>query len=843
MTFVNLSILFGLAAVAIPIAIHLFNRRKAKPIDWGAMQFLRNSLVNRKRKILIEELILMALRCLLAGLIVLAFARPFLPAGAGVSWLVLVPLILMATVLVALAGIVARDPAWRWGLIGGFVAIVLSVGFLAWNQQLLHAETWKTGTEQDVAIVIDGSDSMTVKAGEASNFKNAVEEARRLTQSLRAEDRVTILVAGAETKIVTPEPVSVRGDLDKLFESLQPVGGEFAPVDAISAAATALAAGENPSKKIVVISDGQNRGWEADQPARWDFLSETLDRLPTRPKVIARFLPLPDQYSNAAVASIDLSRDVIGPDRETEVRVRVLNAGYRPVKPAGVQLRVDDGAPLSADVPPIEPGETAEAVFRHRFAKGGSHVLRASLLAEDDLAADDSQTRIAASLDELPILLIDGSGAGTNAIGAATFLEVALSPPSEESVAGQTAVRRLTRVTRIAAPDVKASTPFSDYRAVLLVDVPRIGADVATELAQYVRSGGGLLIVPGARSQPAFYDDWKLADGQPVIPAKLGERIVIEETSGTAHVAPDSFTHPALKRLVDASRGDLAGGVVSSYWRLAPFENDPGVAVGGRLDQGDPFLVERTLGRGRVLMTSVALDGSGDSLPAQVSFLPFIHELVYSVAALGEVEPNHAPTKSLALFIPAKTSASDEAKAATTVPVTFPDGRTERATLEQSEGGALATITGATLPGVYRLDLSARPELRYSAEVAPSAASDAAGASLPLSVIASSDEGRLEPLTEADESVAAKRLDWFRAQDVEQMVAAVVGDVPGYELWKYLALCAVGVVLAESFASRWIAGQRKLGATQTVDFISEGDRLVTFQDRAREFLAAARGTQ
>jgi hypothetical protein len=388
---------------------------------------------------------------------------------------------------------------------------------------------------------------------------------------------------------------------------------------------------------------------------------------------------------------------------------------------------------------------------------------------------------------------------------------------------------------------VKASTPFSDYRAVLLVDVPRVGADVAAELAQYVRSGGGLLIVPGARSQPAFYDEWKLADGEPAVPARLGERIVIEESSGTAHVAPDSFTHPALKRLVDASRGDLAGGVVSSYWRLAPFENDPTVSVGGRLDQGDPFLVERTLGRGRVLMTSVALDGSGDSLPAQVSFLPFIHELVYSVAALGDVEPNHAPSKSLALFIPAKTSAGDEANAATTVPVTCPDGRTERATLEPGDGGSLATITGATLPGVYRLDLSSRPELRYSAEAAPSAASDAAGASLPLSIAGSPDEGRLEPLSEADESIAAKRLDWFHAADTEQMVAAVVGDVPGHEIWKYLALCAVGVVLAESFASRWIAGQRKLGATQTVDFVSEGDRLVTFQDRAREFLASVRG--
>ena len=67
MTFINWNILFGLFAVSIPILIHLFNRRKAKFIDWGAMQFLLGSLVNRKRRILVEELILMVLRCLLVA--------------------------------------------------------------------------------------------------------------------------------------------------------------------------------------------------------------------------------------------------------------------------------------------------------------------------------------------------------------------------------------------------------------------------------------------------------------------------------------------------------------------------------------------------------------------------------------------------------------------------------------------------------------------------------------------------------------------------------------------------------------------------------------------------------
>ena len=103
MTFINISILFGLLAVSIPILIHLFNRRKARIVDWGAMQFLKGSLVNRKRRILIEELILMALRCLLLAAVVLAVARPFSPIGSRISWLVLLPVIMLSAIMLAVA--------------------------------------------------------------------------------------------------------------------------------------------------------------------------------------------------------------------------------------------------------------------------------------------------------------------------------------------------------------------------------------------------------------------------------------------------------------------------------------------------------------------------------------------------------------------------------------------------------------------------------------------------------------------------------------------------------------------------------------------------------------------
>ena len=53
----NALMLLGLAGLAIPPIIHLLNRRRFDVVDWGAMQFLQISETTRRR-LLIEELLL-----------------------------------------------------------------------------------------------------------------------------------------------------------------------------------------------------------------------------------------------------------------------------------------------------------------------------------------------------------------------------------------------------------------------------------------------------------------------------------------------------------------------------------------------------------------------------------------------------------------------------------------------------------------------------------------------------------------------------------------------------------------------------------------------------------------
>src|SRR5438094_7942244 len=75
--------LLGLPVLAIPPVIHLLNRRRYEVVDWGAMQFLQVSEVTRRR-LLIEELLLMLLRMGLIAALVLAWAWP-LAAGWSLS--------------------------------------------------------------------------------------------------------------------------------------------------------------------------------------------------------------------------------------------------------------------------------------------------------------------------------------------------------------------------------------------------------------------------------------------------------------------------------------------------------------------------------------------------------------------------------------------------------------------------------------------------------------------------------------------------------------------------------------------------------------------------------------
>src|SRR2546426_9944593 len=92
-TFLNPAYLFaGLALISLPIIIHLINRMRFRRIRWAAMEFLLKSQKRNRRRLIIEQLILLALRCflvVLAGLLVARFVGAFWEPERATSHLVL----------------------------------------------------------------------------------------------------------------------------------------------------------------------------------------------------------------------------------------------------------------------------------------------------------------------------------------------------------------------------------------------------------------------------------------------------------------------------------------------------------------------------------------------------------------------------------------------------------------------------------------------------------------------------------------------------------------------------------------------------------------------------------
>ena len=137
--------LFGLIAAAAPILLHMFRKRTARRIVWGAWQFLAESMRQKRRRILIEEIILLVVRTAILALAALAFARPFLP----------------------------------------------EMGFFG-------------GGEKDVVIVLDASGSMNLKRKDGTTaFEAAVEEARELIDRAPHGVSFGLVLGGRDAEIRT----------------------------------------------------------------------------------------------------------------------------------------------------------------------------------------------------------------------------------------------------------------------------------------------------------------------------------------------------------------------------------------------------------------------------------------------------------------------------------------------------------------------------------------------------------------------------------------------------------------------------------------------------------------
>jgi len=81
-TFLTPAFFLGLAAIAIPILIHLIQREKKRVVEFPSLMFVRRIPYQSVRRRRIRHWFLLFLRAAAIALIVFAFARPFLHQSA-----------------------------------------------------------------------------------------------------------------------------------------------------------------------------------------------------------------------------------------------------------------------------------------------------------------------------------------------------------------------------------------------------------------------------------------------------------------------------------------------------------------------------------------------------------------------------------------------------------------------------------------------------------------------------------------------------------------------------------------------------------------------------------------
>ena len=366
MGFLNPWLLVGLAGVAVPILIHLLNRFRRRRIDWAAMELLRRALVIRSRRIRLEDLLLLALRCLAVALIALAMARPTLTA-AGAKWF---------------------------------------------------------GAQEQVGAVIalDASFSMAFRPGVGSRFDRAVQIVRDLKAALNPGDPVSLLVMGNRPRVLLRSTGYDARRLEKVLKETSPLAEPLNLEPSLDMIATLVQETKAPVREVYLVTDAQ--------AITWANLSEKARRGLRRIGADARIFVLPtapDSGENLAVTGLALTSGSLRRGTTARLVADVRNFGRAPQDRVVVTLFAGDKAVDQRIVDRLAPGEASAVPLFVRFDEPG-FVRLAARIGQDALDVDNVRYAVARVRDKVRVLAVDGDPSDRPYRNETDYLVTALVP-------------------------------------------------------------------------------------------------------------------------------------------------------------------------------------------------------------------------------------------------------------------------------------------------------------------------------------------------------------------------------------------------------------------------------
>jgi hypothetical protein len=233
-------------------------------------------------------------------------------------------------------------------------------------------------------------------------------------------------------------------------------------------------------------------------------------------------------------------------------------------------------------------------------------------LADDALARDNVFNFVLSPEDPVDVLIAERQGSGRN---TSLYLTRAL------------AVSESPRIdAKVRSADSLSNEDLAAASVVILNDTP-IAQSTAERLQAFVQRGGGLFVVAGERAAwPASAD---------ILPGPIGP--AVDRSRGTAaRLGALEYGHPLFEVFRGPRTGDFASARFYTYRGVAAGQ---GTATLARFDDGQPALVERRVGTGRVLLWTSTLDTTWTDLALKPVFVPFIHRVVRYLGSYREPRP------------------------------------------------------------------------------------------------------------------------------------------------------------------------------------------------------------
>jgi len=207
MGFLTPVFLAGLAALAVPLLIHLTHRPRSVTVPFPSLMFLQRIPYKSSRRRTLRHWLLFALRCAAMALLAVAFARPF------------------------------------FGTRGQAAASL--------------------GQGRTRIILLDRSGSMTY----GDRWPKGLAAARRAATELAAHDRASLVLFGAAPE-KTGEPTLERGRLLATLDAARAGFGVTRYAPALRMAAEMLEVSSLPGREVVLITDFQKTGWDGRDDVR-----------------------------------------------------------------------------------------------------------------------------------------------------------------------------------------------------------------------------------------------------------------------------------------------------------------------------------------------------------------------------------------------------------------------------------------------------------------------------------------------------------------------------------------------------------------------------------------------